>query len=542
MEKRRSGIRLAAAAGLIFAGAAGACVPPLDGTRLESARFVLVFRPEPISVAKHFAVEIAACAKSAGAVLESIKVDAHMPEHRHGMNYAPEVKPLGAGRWRAEGLMFHMPGKWQFVFEIRAAGKTDRMASDFLLGGLIDFKPDEITKILQHGPWPPQARPDPSNRVSGRREAIALGEKLFFEPRLSASGSVLCATCHAPWRQFQDGRPRAFGLQEVDRNTPSVLNSRFYRWYGWDGAHDSLWSQSLRPLLDPREMNASIEHVSGVVRTIFPGDYEKAFGRKPPSDDEELLVDVGKALAAFQETLVSARTPFDEFRDALERNDLDAMKNYPVAAQRGLRIFAGKGNCSACHFGPHFTNGEFADIGVPFFAAQGRVDPGRYGGIQKLKASQFSLLGRYNDDPARTTATGTRHVEQQHRNFGEFRIPGLRNVALTAPYMHNGSLVTLRDVVKHYSELNEERLHADGERILKPLRLNQGEVDDVVAFLESLSDLNLLRNTKSAAAASSVIPAYSHHAACQPTESRSNPLKKSALPMLKEATSCVPPW
>ncbi|MGH2671258.1 MAG: cytochrome-c peroxidase, partial [bacterium] len=211
------------------------------------------------------------------------------------------------------------------------------------------------------------------------------------------------------------------------------------------------------------------------------------FGGAVPRDDEAVLIDVGKALAAFQETLISGRTAFDRFRDALERSDPEGMKAYPLAAQRGLKIFIGKGNCGACHFGPHFTNGEFADTGVPFFVAPGRVDPGRHRGIQTLKTSEFNLLGRYNDDPARSTATGTRHVELQHRNFGEWRVPGLRNVALTAPYMHNGTLATLRDVVKHYSELNEERLHADGERVLKRLGLSETEVADLVAFLESLS-------------------------------------------------------
>ena len=104
-----------------------------------------------------------------------------------------------------------------------------------------------------------------------------------------------------------------------------------------------------------------------------------------------------------------------------------------------------------------------------------------------MKQNPFNLLSRYNDDKAATTAVGTRHVQAQHRNFGEFRVPGLRNVALTAPYMHNGSLATLREVVKFYSELNEERLHADGEKILKPLRLTEQESADLAAFLESLS-------------------------------------------------------
>jgi cytochrome c peroxidase len=104
-----------------------------------------------------------------------------------------------------------------------------------------------------------------------------------------------------------------------------------------------------------------------------------------------------------------------------------------------------------------------------------------------LRENPHNLLGRFNDDATRKTSVGTRHVELQHRNFGEWRVPSLRNVALTAPYMHNGSLSTLHDVVKHYSELNEERLHAEGERLLKPLRLTPAEIDDLVAFLESLS-------------------------------------------------------
>jgi cytochrome c peroxidase len=480
MEKRRSGLWFALTAALVCKSAAG-CVPPLEGTRLESPRFALAFRASP-QVGEFFSLEIAVCAKSA-AVPESIKIDAHMPEHRHGMNYAPEVKALGPGRWRAEGLMLHMPGKWEFVFEIRAAGKTDRLAREVVLS---EFSQEEFAKILQHGPWPPPERRDPSNRVSGKREAVAFGEKLFFEPRLSGTGSVLCATCHAPFRAFQDARSRGFGLQEVDRNTPSVLNVHFYRWYGWDGAHDSLWSQSLRPLLDAREMNATPAHVAATVRKLFSTDYARAFGRAVPGDDEAVLVDIGKALAAFQETLVSRRTPFDEFRDALARGQASP---YGEKERRGLKIFVGKGNCSTCHFGPHFTNGEFADTGIPFFVGRGRVDSGRHAGIQKLRGSPFSLLGKYNDDAARSTATGTTHVELQHRNFGEWRVPGLRNVSLTAPYMHNGSLATLRDVVKHYSELNEERLHADGERILKPLKLSPAEIEDLVTFLESLSPL-----------------------------------------------------
>ncbi len=366
-------------------------------------------------------------------------------------------------------------------------------------GGLLPFSGDEIRRILQHGPWPVAAPRDPGNRVSGKSEAVDFGGRLFFDPRLSARGAISCASCHVPERSWTDGLARGVALATVDRNTPSVLNQRLNRWYGLDGANDSLWSQSIRPILDQREFGSSASHVAAVVRNDrdYACRYRKAFGTPPPPDDEALLVDVAKALAAFQETLVSGRTAFDEFRDALERGDRNAAARYPLAAQRGLRIFAGKGNCTICHVGPNFTNGEFHDIGVPFFLAMGKVDAGRYDGIRKLQESRFNLLGRYNDDTARSTATSTRHVLREQRNFGEFRVPSLRNAALTAPYMHNGQYSSLREVVLHYSELNEERLHADGERILKPLNLSEAEVADLVAFLESLTDRNTLWRSRS---------------------------------------------
>ena len=134
---------------------------------------------------------------------------------------------------------------------------------------------------------------------------------------------------------------------------------------------------------------------------------------------------------------------------------------------------------------------------MPFFVRPGEVDPGRHGGIQALQASAYNLLSQWADRPASeknsppTTHDGaikTRHVELQHRNFGEFKVPSLRNVAHTAPYMHDGQLATLEHVVQHYSTLNVERLHADGEQILKPLALNPTERADLLAFLDSLSD------------------------------------------------------
>ena len=352
-----------------------------------------------------------------------------------------------------------------------------------------DFSAAELDRIAAHGPWPLPWTADPGNRVSGNAAAIRLGHDLFFDPRLSANRRVACASCHDPARGFQDGRRTGRGLVTGTRNTPGLLNVRHQRWFGWDGGHDNLWSASLRPVLDPREMGGKASRVARALRSKSTLDchYAAAFGKRPDAGDPELLVNVAKAIAAWQETLVSPATPFDEFRAALARQDAQVAAAYPAAAQRGLRIFLGRGQCATCHAGPLFSNGEFGDIGMPFFIKPNGVDPGRQGGIKRLLANPYNLLGAYNDDPTRDNATGTKFLRPEHRNFGEFKVPSLRNLTLTAPYMHNGSLATLREVVKHYSELDEDRLHADGERILKPLHLSEAESADLVAFLESLS-------------------------------------------------------
>jgi cytochrome c peroxidase len=353
------------------------------------------------------------------------------------------------------------------------------------------FTDEERAAIIAHGPWPPPSSTDPSNRVSGDARAIALGRKLFHDKRLSSDNSRSCASCHKPDRAFADGHPRSIGLQPTDRNAIALANLRLNRWFGWSGATDSLWAHSIRPILDERELGLSpsvLQHRLASDRALA-AEYAHLFGH-PPNDAEPemVLVNTAKALAAFQETIVTPRTPFDDFRDALARGDRLRAARYPQAAQRGLRIFVGVGRCTACHTGPNFTNGEFEDVGIPFFAEKGRVDPGRHGGITALRKSPFNLLSRYNDNPVAATGLATLHVEQLHRNWGEFRVPSLRNVSRTAPYMHNGSLATLADVVRHYSEIDEERLHGTPDkRLLRPLRLSPREKADLVAFLETLS-------------------------------------------------------
>lgn len=369
--------------------------------------------------------------------------------------------------------------------------------------GLLDFSADERARIAAHGPWPPLRSADPGNALSGRPAAIALGERLFFDARLSRGGRLACASCHQPRHAFTDGRPRALGRAQadgpvdapLDRNTPSLLDAAQHRWWGWDGAFDSLWSQALHPLRNPREMAAEPARIATLLRSdpTLACLWRRAHGTPPPAappaDADALLVPLAKALGAYVASLRSGRTPFDLFRDALVRGDDQAAARYPMAAQRGLRIFIGRGNCSLCHAGPLFSHGEFGDIGAPFFVRPGVVDAGRHGGITALQASRFNLLGPHADAPppgAPDAAVKTRHLIAQHRNFGEFKVPGLRNVARTGPYLHDGQLPTLDAVLDHYARLSPDRLHADGEQILRPLALQGSDRADLLAFFRSL--------------------------------------------------------
>jgi cytochrome c peroxidase len=215
-------------------------------------------------------------------------------------------------------------------------------------------------------------------------------------------------------------------------------------------------------------MRSTPAQVAALLRTRYAAGYASAFKRAVPADDDEALVDAGKALAAFEETLVSGRTPFDDFRDALARGDALAAARFPAAARRGAALFVGSAGCDGCHAGPHFTNSEFA---------RSAGDGGRMEAIGRLKADPYNLASRYNDDPSGPGAAATRALEANADNAGEFRVPGLRNVALTAPYMHDGSLATLADVLRVHS----------------PVALSAGERAELVVFLRSLSESAELR-------------------------------------------------
>ena len=174
---------------------------------------------------------------------------------------------------------------------------------------LLDFTAAERAAILRHGPWPAVATVDTSNRHAADPRAVALGRRLFFDPRLSAGGKVSCASCHVPARGFQDGRATAVGLAGGTRNTPGLLDVAAHRWFGWDGASDSLWAASLRPIVAGAEMGGSPAAAAALVRTdpALRKHYAALHGA-PGDDDEAVLVHLAKALAAYQATLRSPRT------------------------------------------------------------------------------------------------------------------------------------------------------------------------------------------------------------------------------------------
>ena len=348
---------------------------------------------------------------------------------------------------------------------------------------------DEVAQTLRHGPWPPEVVLDPSNRVSGDANAIALGKALFSDSILSRDRTMSCASCHDPERDFTDGLARAAGRKTLDRNTQALWNLAGQRWFGWSGDSDSLWAQNLTPLLNPDELGHDAQSMqSALLASPHRPAYEALFGEMDAEPALDTTVNVAKLLAAYIETLRSGKTSFDHFRDALEIGDMQMAAQYPEPAQRGLQIFLGQGNCTFCHSGPAFTNGEFHDAAVPYFLEQGGVDPGRAEGIERLTESPFTLDGAFSDDPSKAGAWAVRNVRFQHGNFGIFRVPTLRRAAHTAPYMHDGSLPDLAAVVQHYNHIDMERLHSDGEAILRPLGFTDQEAEDLEAFLKTLSD------------------------------------------------------
>ncbi|MDA9009553.1 c-type cytochrome [Alphaproteobacteria bacterium] len=351
-------------------------------------------------------------------------------------------------------------------------------------GEAFTFSEKEIEQIRVLGPWPQSFTKDGSNRFSGKEVAVAFGKMLFETSDLSLNRDQSCSFCHQAEKNFTDGLAKGEGIEEVDRNTISLFDVRLRHWYGWSGQSDTLWGASIRPLLDPREMGMTPELVKERVVTneAFLLAYQTMVGKAASVEDPAaVLVNIGKALAAFQEGLNSKSTAFDRFRSALVEDAQSAVDAYPKNAKRGLRLYLGKANCIRCHDGPNFGLDEFHNIGLP--PTDAPLDYGRENGLVVLAANPWVRSGSHSD----LSLAGPDRISR-HETTRAFRVPSLRGLTKTAPYMHDGRFETLLEAVSHYSDFDEEDLPKTGEKILEPLGLTHRQLDQLVAFLMTLSN------------------------------------------------------
>lgn len=268
-------------------------------------------------------------------------------------------------------------------------------------------------------------------------EKVALGKQLYFDGRLSADNKVSCATCHDPSKGYSNGDQFATGVEgkKGGRNSPTVINTAFQKFQFWDGRAGTLEEQALGPIQNPIEMNLTLDAVVAKLNAIegYKKQFQQVFGTDVTSEG------IAKAIAAYERTLLSGDAPYDRFK----AGDKTAMSE---SAQRGMALFFGKANCSACHSGPNFTDNAFHNIGVP------GTDAGR-------EAISKSLGDR-----------------------GSFKTPTLRDVARSSPYMHDGSLKTLEEVVAHYAKGGTAHEQLDEE--VYELKLTDAQKADLVTFLK----------------------------------------------------------
>ncbi len=305
---------------------------------------------------------------------------------------------------------------------------------------------------------------------------IALGRKLFFDTRLSADGKVSCASCHRPEAAFVDGRALAVGVEgrRGTRNTPTLLNAAFHASQFWDGRRGSLEEQVLDPLVNPVEHGLA-DHAAVVsivsADPAYRAGFEAAFGPQARRVTEE---HVARALASFVRSLVAADSPFDRY---LYGGKSAALSD---AAIRGLALFQGRARCVECHtIGEReatFSDNRFHRVGVGLDRIGQKLASvaSRVAGLSKDGAESLAIL-----DPD-VAALGRFLVTRNPADIGKFRTPTLRNVALTAPYMHDGSLASLEEAIDW--ELYQ-RVQPHG----RPIILTPGERADLLVFLRSLT-------------------------------------------------------
>ena len=352
---------------------------------------------------------------------------------------------------------------------------------------------------------------DPSNRFSGLPQAEAFGATLFFDAALSRDGNVACATCHVPEKQFQDGLALSKGAGTTDRRAMPLAGVAHSPWLFWDGRKDSLWSQALGP------MESQVEHAGN--RTLYAHyiqkahreRYEALFGPMPdisaappsagPNGTPEeqaawgamtpetqkavngIFANLGKAIGAFERSLVFPETRFDRFAKALaEGKTPEGDSSLSAEELTGLKLFIGTGQCLNCHNGPRFTDDHFHNTGVP--QADGLpADHGRADAIAKLDADPFNCLGEFSD--AKPDDCGElKFMSRDHHVLERaFKTPSLRGVAGRPPYMHSGQIATLEAALQHYSAAPPA---PSGDTELTAKNFTDADKAALIAFLKTL--------------------------------------------------------
>jgi cytochrome c peroxidase len=329
--------------------------------------------------------------------------------------------------------------------------------------------------------------PDPTNRVADDPRAVAFGQRLFFDTRLSANGKVSCATCHIPDREFQDDKPLATGVGTTSRRTMPIAGTSYASFLFWDGRKDSLWSQALGPLESPVEHGGTREQYAQVIATHHRAQYEELFGPMPDltrrDGATEVFVNIGKSIAAFERRIQYGPSRFDRYVDTLTKTGRAPRNVLTADETAGLRLFLGKANCTQCHNGPLLTNNEFHNTGVAAGKAA-EPDHGRMTGARDVLRDEFNCRSKWSDAKPEQCAELDFLVTDAHELERAFKVPSLRNVAERPPYMHAGQIATLEEVVAHYDAAPPA---PSGHTELKPLRLNAAEMRQLTAFLRTLS-------------------------------------------------------